>query len=1695
MALLVEETGGDVRALKSQKTKKAPTSSSSAAPTPKDAGQLDIDSRRAAMVSTFQQTEVFRTILKPLEEMTATGRTLAQPTVKLRTTELAESGTVYRTRDMAEVKTFAKRALIVTGISPTKYQVDAAAEVWQALWSCSRPAVIVTGEAGVGKSAILLAMPKMAEHVDITNRKLNRMLKKNAAAEKKKQDKVVVDDPEVKGQAKLDASKQHPNASPLDPTGAVFEPPVNARGAAPYRRIVNRQVPFVAYVSATASFRKAAAQPSGDGGTVASGASGSSKGTKATTISDASNVSGASSDGGASVFSQRSAATKSSSATKSSKGGASPILTGKSGGAGIPRSTIEGSAFVIPAQEIEVMYTGGCSAEHLIGSTDDKGSWLDGLLLRRLRVLAEGVRGGGAAGIARSRHRARGAGTGDVCIPPAGKATSGFSHGCKSRLLVLDGPISRLLEGMLAGDHSSGPPVTEQEESGHNARCLLLPDGEALALDAWGHVAVETGDVRHLSPSTITGVAVVHLRADGPALIKGMREAWLKKQSRKRFQHPATSGGAFRPALLTTISEFFRQEGLAEGGCCLEGTGDAQKAVYVEPCTPASTCASRMRNTLLLLEGLLDTLVQIDEHAVVWEPEVGDYENGPGRPTQTFNNLAPEHSAESRQGARPSTFLFITSRTILRRSLGPSKTFASIASSYGRPDGAPSTPASKTEPGTEGQMEEAESGASEAVGASAPVATVIAQQNDLSPSEIQEIDRRLRLRAFLLCVYASLWGLGGHLVGDAARVMCSAYIRQSSPFELREHIRESNLFNFVVDINRSKLIPIGEDASACPGALPRGMWTLDRHWATQASELSCPLPPSLVIPSDRLSSVAAAAYTLLGIDGARVLVEGPSGAGKTALLSHLLKVMGKGIPDVATEEVVRGGVSRKLCSTDSSAEPKRGEASESTSLESRHAKHAAIGPVDGMKSEDRIGKRIHALDCARRQMAVAGATAAAACLGDAVTTESGAAQSASRGRDTKGPQTKAADLLASSKDGHSEGASNSRQDRHALPLSTVYLSMRRLARTEDVTGVIARALGREKDGVLEPPPGSGTVVFLDDVHFGEEPAGDGHNDSPCPAYSCAVETIRGMIDGYKALGEVRVSSTAKRRRTRSSSFATVITPFFGNNLFVADSQVHPDFAPRAPAGPDGDSLLRPTSMAVLAARTRGCPTAGEPGLAAHNSSLRHTIPASGAMNDFSTAASAAAPSHLSQAGVGRRGGPVGEFSTVPTPLNPSSTQDAQQLRQPRTSSSFASSSDRLLRRFCILALDAPSSAELRSVFSRACNGAFSVDGPVFSAVGASTTCPSGSAKSVLITSEVWKAIDAMGGVAAEFLHRLHQRLRKESSLRPTSSSCGNGARGESLDGRRPAGGVASRMKSGERSGLSACRLDYFALGRLLRPLVLGRTGDISTPTAVQRLFCHEIIREIVEPLHESRQRHIAMSELAQLIREKSPEIGIDTMKEEDFIDTWQPKGTEAPPIWTNTRGLVMSVAYWEQQATKAIISSKSTGERHGTKGGPGPQPHSGDNVAYVEVCSKTDQDARKANGTRLESNKHTVPARTMVAHGVLMNTKDVFSLGAIAEHFARAAEMLQVPWPARPDSRPLVTPQDVNNICKCLRQLSLPWNPLVLLRLENGGISREGGPESAFRLACALEGAGVVVMDAGAGRMQAKARFFCAAIF
>lgn len=281
-------------------------------------------------------------------------------------------------------------------------------------------------------------------------------------------------------------------------------------------------------------------------------------------------------------------------------------------------------------------------------------------------------------------------------------------------------------------------------------------------------------------------------------------------------------------------------------------------------------------------------------------------------------------------------------------------------------------------------------------------------------------------------------------------------------------------------------------------------------------------------------------------------------------------------------------------------------------------------------------------------------------------------------------------------------------------------------------------------------------------------------------------------------------------------------------------QVHPDFAPRAPSGPGGDSFGRPpSSTAVLAARTRDSSHAGRPGPSNAAPSIQASAPGSGAR-----AAAPSAPANQSQGGSGggkMTGEGAATVKTLPT-LPVSGSLDAeQQGRQPQ-GFSHPSSTDRLWTRFSVLALDPPSTSELRSVFSHVFSDAFAGDGPISSAIYSSPSDDATTKATSIITSEVWKAVDAMGSVAAEFLDRLHERLLKETSpSRSTFAAGGAGAAG---------GATTAPLRVGfQRDSLvdiAACRLDFFTLGRLLRPLVLGRTGGISTPAAVQSFFCHEV---------------------------------------------------------------------------------------------------------------------------------------------------------------------------------------------------------------------------------------------------------------
>lgn len=134
---------------------------------------------------------------------------------------------------------------------------------------------------------------------------------------------------------------------------------------------------------------------------------------------------------------------------------------------------------------------------------------------------------------------------------------------------------------------------------------------------------------------------------------------------------------------------------------------------------------------------------------------------------------------------------------------------------------------------------------------------------------------------------------------------------------------------------------------------------------------------------------------------------------------------------------------------------------------------------------------------------------------------------------------------------------------------------------------------------------------------------------------------------------------------------------------------------------------------------------------------------------------------------------------------------------------------------------------MRTIFVRACSDAFGGDGPVSSALGGPRS------NTTLLANEVWTAVDALGEIATEFLHLLQLRLRGISTERGTA--------------RYPSVGIHSSRTNwmdceGSRTAaaLAVVRFDFFALGRLLRPLVIARRGGVSTPAAVLRLWCHEV---------------------------------------------------------------------------------------------------------------------------------------------------------------------------------------------------------------------------------------------------------------
>lgn len=57
----------------------------------------------------------------------------------------------------------------------------------------------------------------------------------------------------------------------------------------------------------------------------------------------------------------------------------------------------------------------------------------------------------------------------------------------------------------------------------------------------------------------------------------------------------------------------------------------------------------------------------------------------------------------------------------------------------------------------------------------------------IDANKVKEQAKRLRLRALLMCTYATLWGMGGHLSGEESRTACSDFIRQVGRSERIAH--------------------------------------------------------------------------------------------------------------------------------------------------------------------------------------------------------------------------------------------------------------------------------------------------------------------------------------------------------------------------------------------------------------------------------------------------------------------------------------------------------------------------------------------------------------------------------------------------------------------------------------------------------------------------------------------------------------------------------------------------------------------------------------------------------------------------------------------------------------------------------------------------------------------------------------------
>jgi Dynein heavy chain AAA lid domain len=364
--------------------------------------------------------------------------------------------------------------------------------------------------------------------------------------------------------------------------------------------------------------------------------------------------------------------------SKASKGAKEKLLTA-SARAGLPLVMLE-QAFLIPAQSVETVYIDATTADTMYGATDEHGTWCDGIAVRRLRAMIQGTADIYTAAGNRGIYTSSNSSGGDHCVAATAAkkrvaattddkksktaAVTSSSSSNSSKLLVLDGSVSGMLEAMLSSDVFTVPSIVSPLSAASDNRRLCMPDGTWLSLTSLSHLAIETLSVAHLSPSTLTAVAIVMIEPSRDEMIEGLVSAWLIKLN---------ASSSWSDTVKKTLTEALSHRQLYTAEQHDEHTGVTtthhQQPLHAMSIVPYSACFTvsttgvlqyddgispsialkRIRSMLLILEGMLDWYKQQQQQCI---PDVT-------RTDTTNSTSVDSNSTSSKHVALQTYMLFV----------------------------------------------------------------------------------------------------------------------------------------------------------------------------------------------------------------------------------------------------------------------------------------------------------------------------------------------------------------------------------------------------------------------------------------------------------------------------------------------------------------------------------------------------------------------------------------------------------------------------------------------------------------------------------------------------------------------------------------------------------------------------------------------------------------------------------------------------------------------------------------------------------------------------------------------------------------------------------------------------------------------------------------------------------------------------